>query len=509
MAERLSREWTRAEMLKAIPNVAERQELAKTDLLIWCLEYEPLIRLPNTGDIPFSPYYAQQVILKDQSRWRLENKMRQGGFSTAFACVESVHSMLYKPNPDIIVLSKSEEEAVGFLEKFYLAYDSIKGKEPNWSPLTKRNTKKGANVRGGKIKVLTSSKGSGRSFSATDLYFDEMAHTQYAKEIYEASYPTISRTGGRITIFSSPLDKQGKFYELCDGVPDNGYSFHQFEWWFVPFYNPYYKEFLQAYLAGNLKEQQHWINKAKEGEWYKQTLNAIGDLAFAREYECSFDAGGDTVFNTRQIANVFRKNWLERSWDEYGEVWRDPAYELVAGKYVRKDNGAKVEAVTFTDYGRKRDPLVAVTMDIGEYPAKVVEYKRIRPIEFDFTSVKTSLLETIQRWGSDAEHDGTGNGDVLTAFLEGWSEARIIGNSGVSQIKTNMVEKLKIACDTKAIMIPRIKQIEKEFKAYKYNDKHMVQDCVMAIMGAVNMFFEPAEDMGRVDKNFSFIGDSI
>ena len=431
-------------------------------------------------------------MLKDQSRWRVVNKMRQGGFSTTFSAVEIVHSMLYKPNPEIIVLSKSQDEAVGFLDKFYLAYESVADKEPNYSPLITRNTKNAENARGGKIRVLTSSKGSGRSFSATDLYFDEMAHTQYAKEIYESSYPTISRTGGRITPFSSPLDKQGKFYDLCENVPDNGYVGYQFEWWFVPFYNPYYKQFLEAYLKGDKKAQKIWIEKAREGEWYKQTINAIGELAFMREYECSFDAGEDSVFNTRQLSNVFRRNYLERQWEEYGEVWR-------------VDCDLSHDFVTFTDYGRKRDPLVSVTFDITEVPAKLVEYKRITPSVFNFEEMKESLIKGIQHYNSDAYHDGMGNGDVLTAFLEGWSTPVVMGDSGISKKKTNMIEKLKIACDTKAIMIPRIRQIEKEFKGYKYNDRAIVQDCVMAIGGAVNQFFEPESELPTVDSNFSYM----
>lgn len=452
-----------------------------------------MIRLPNTGDIEFEPYYAQQVVLKDQSRWRVINKMRQGGFSTTFSVVEIVHSMLYKQNPEIIVLSKSEDEAKGFLEKFYLAYDSIEEKEPNFSKLITRNAKNAENMRGGKIRVLTSSKGSGRSFSCTDLYFDEMAHTQYAKEIYESSYPTISRTGGRITVFSSPLDKQGKFFDLCEGSPDNGFNFYQFEWWHVPFYNPYYKEWLKAYLAQDRKQERIWIEKAKDGDWYKQTLSAIGDLGFLREFECSFDAGEDAVFNTRQINNVFRKNWLEREWEEYGEVWRDPACDFTH------------DFVTYTDYGRKRDPLVSVTFDISVYPAKLVEYKRITPSIFSFGEMKESLIRTIEMFESDAYHDGAGNGDVLTAYLDGWSSPVVMGDSGISKKKTNMVEKLKIACDTKAIMIPRIRQIEKEFKGYKYNDRGIVQDCVMAIGGAVDQFYEPESEVPTVDDVFSYV----
>ena len=492
MAIMLKKEWTKKDWINS-GTTEQRQEWAKTDKLAWALEYSPLIRLPNTGDIPFEPYYAQQVALKDNSEMRIFNKMRQGGFTTTFSVVEAVHDMLYADAPEIIVLSKSEDEAVNFLDKFYLAYLSVKDTEPNYSPLTTTNTKNARNARGGKIRVLTSSKGSGRSFSATKLYMDEMAHTQYASEIYKASYPTISRTGGSITLFSTPNGKEGKFYEVFDNNIDMGYSAHQFEWWFVPFYNPFYKEFIAAYLAGDKKQTEYWIEKARTGTWYKQTYAALGDLDFQQEYECNFDASEASVFTTKQLANVFVKNYLEQSFDEYGEVWRMPDIDYTH------------DFVTYTDYGRKRDPLVSMTFDYTEYPAKVVEYKRIRPSIFDFQEVKTSLLESIQRFDSDAYHDGTGNGDVLTAFLEGWSSPVVMGDTVGSRQKTNMVEKLKLACDTKAIMIPKIKQIHKEFKGYKYNDKKIVQDCVMAIGGAVDKFFEPANEIPTVDSNFSYM----
>lgn len=418
--------------------------------------------------------------------------MRQGGFTTTFAVVEAVHDFLYASAPEIICLSKSEDEAINFLDKFYLAYHSIEDKEPNFSKLTVENTKNAANKRGGRIRVLTSSKGSGRSFSATSLYMDEMAHTQYADDIYKASYPTISRTGGRLTAFSTPNGKRGKFYDLFVNADENGFSAHQFEWWFVPFYNEYYTEFIEAYLKGDKKQVNYWINRAKSGVWYRQTLASLGDLDFQQEYECNFDASSDSVFTERMLAGIFRNNWLTQDFDDYGEVFTSDKV---------KDH----DYVQYVDYGRKRDPLVSVVFDISEYPAKMVEFKRVRPSSFDFTEVKASIFRTIHKFNSECYHDGTGNGDVLTAFLEGWSTPKVFGESGLSKAKTNMIEKLKLACDTKAIVIPKLSVIVKEFKAYRYNDKKLVQDCVMAVGGAVDAFFEPSEGIIPVDSNFSYL----
>jgi len=260
----------------------------------------------------------------------------------------------------------------------------------------------------------------------------------------------------------------------------------------VPFYNEFYKEFMKAYLADDKKAVAFWINKARGGKWYKQTMAALGDLDFQQEYECNFDASTDSVFTEKMLAGIFRNNYLEHDYDDYGDVYSS---EPIAGHIY----------VQYIDYGRKRDPLVSVVFDTSEFPSRLVEFKRIRPSEFDFTEVKQSIFRSIKKFGSECFHDGTGNGDVLTAFLEGWSTPRVMGDNGISKLKTNMIEKLKIACDTKAIVIPKLSIIVKEFKAYKYNDKKLVQDCVMAIGGAVNEFFEPSEEVVPVDSGFSYL----
>lgn len=491
--KKLKTEWTPEAWAKTAGR-SQRQEWAATDPLAWVLEYQPLIRLPNVGEIPFRPCWAQQVMLRDKHDQRALNKMRQGGFSTVFSASECVHDMLYAPAPDIIVISKSEKEAKGFLKKFYLAYDSIKDKDPNWSPLIKRNTFDAENKRGGTISIFTSSKSAGRSFSASRVYFDEIAHAQYADGIYTSSYPTIRRTGGQITVFSTPNGPQGKFYEICDDYRAMGYTYHEYPWWFVPFYNSAYEQFMKAFLSGDKAGQKRAIEKGRQSQWYKQTYAALGELDFMQEYECNFDANTTTQFTRQQLNNVFVKNYLHYYPDEYGEVWRAPGYPKENHDYI-----------TYTDYGRRRDPLVTVTMDISEFPAKVVEYKRITPLVFGFDSVKKSIKETIRRFGSEAYHDGLGAGEVLTAYLDGWSEPKEYGDSPFSKPKTKMIEKLRLACDISAIVMPKITQIYKEFKGYKMPDKGLVQDCVMAIGGCVDQFFEPEEDAPHVD-DVSYVG---
>lgn len=69
----------------------------------------------------------------------------------------------------------------------------------------------------------------------TDILLDEMAHMIWAREIYVASLPVISRGTGTITVASTPLGKNTLHYEICnDRAKYRDYSRMQIFWWDCP-----------------------------------------------------------------------------------------------------------------------------------------------------------------------------------------------------------------------------------------------------------------------------------
>lgn len=464
--------------------------------LAWVLEYEPYILVPGRGELPFRPYYAQQAIIADQTGNRALNKMRQGGFTTVFSAAEAPFKMLHTSNPSLACISKSENDAKGFIEKFALAYESVKDKDPDWKPLIPLT--KVARNGNGVMKVLAAGKGSGRSISSTDVYFDEMPHATYSDDIYTSSYPTITRTGGRFTLFSTPNGRGNKFHQICSNPRDNGYSYHQYEWWFVPDYNPAYDRFIKAFFVKDAREQKAAIAEAKTGRWYKQTFSAMGEMAFAQEYECSFDASADQVFSVRQLNNMFYRNWLTEMDDEYGDTWRDLS--------VTEEMIKSHDFVTFMDFGRKRDATVIVTFGLIADKWKLVEYRRITPMGFIWEQVIGAFRQSVARFGSDAYHDGSGSGDAVTIECSDFSTAVMITDNGLSKIKSNAIANMQRASDNKAVALPRIPQIVKEFEQYRYNDKKLVQDVVMAVVCAIYKAYDPSDTFVGVDTNFSFVG---
>lgn len=464
------------------------------------MEYQPLIRLENRGDFAFEPYYSQQCWLLDDSQFRLMNKTRQSGYTTCAGAAEIPHDMIYGKNQTIIVISKSEVEALNIMEKFYLAYDSVREREPNWSDYVKKNTGYCKLANGNKFRVLTASKASGRSFTCTHLYIDEAAFVIYMRQIFEGSFPTISRCGGRMSIFSTP-ESGTKFEEMCENHEDTGFSFHQYEWWYVPDYNPYYKEFLACLLAGDNEGCKKWIHEARRGTWYRKTFAALGETSFMKEYECNFESGSGKVFTAKQLRNAFKPNYLTLDEDQYGEYY-----------YLKDGHKDYEDFCVITDYGRKRDPTVIGTFGRHKETGKwrMVQYQRIRPAIFEWGMVIEEIMKTYHQFGeADMYHDGTGSGDALTMELEGFSTPILISDVVNSRIKSNAIVNMSRSFDNEAIELPKIDQLYKEIKGYKYKDSNIVQDCVMVVMMFLMKRYTPEDSFVGIDTKFNFVGAMV
>jgi len=397
-----------------------------------------------------------------------------------------------------VVLSKSEKEAKKFHDKFYTVLRSVE--DPDKPRIDVENTLYTASSQtGSTVQTLTSSPESGRSFSATRLYFDEMAHTRYADDIYQAASPTMAVTDGRLTGFSTPKGRSNLFARMVDTPEDFGLSYFQYEWYFSPFFNPYYKQFMEAYLAKDQEQVAHWLAAAKTGDWYKSQLKKMGSLLrFQQEYECKLDADEAAVFTDRQLSKVFVRNYLPPADDGFG----------VADLFFRKACEAGHNYVAFADLGRKRDPTVIITVDLDSDPVpEVVEYRRIPPGSSDWTLIIGSIRESQSFFSSDFSHDATGLGDPISEALSDVSEPVIISNSVNSAQKYNMITNLQSAMDHAAFRAPRIPQLLDEIKKYTWNDKYLVQDSVIALAGTALKFYDTSSTFVGVDTEFSFIGD--
>lgn len=464
--------WTREKWLAKEPSEAKRRQWARELPLAWVLEYQPTILLPGKGQVPFEPWPFQQDFMSCRDRFRAINKPRQCGISTT-AAAEAAWEFDNVPGAQIVVISKDKDAAVNFHKYIYNVLYSVRHNNPKAPKLEKTNERETTNSIGSRIVSLAASKESGRSFSATHLYFDELAFVVYAEEIWQAASATLAQTNGRVTAISTPKGRANLFYRIFEQQDHMGFTVFSYAWWDVPTYNPYYDEYIAAESA---IEKAQWIEKAKTGAWYRGERPKYTDLAWRQEFEGAFDANIGSVFSTRQLEKAFHRNFLDRTDDPQGvfDIW-----------YTTEKTKTGLYA-TGIDLGRKNDPCVIITYDYSTRPAIMVDFKYIEAGRADWEMIEKAVVDHLDYWKPEALHDGTGVGDSLTDALYGLSEPYFFTKTG----KQNIIERMQHAFDFRTVRIPKIPILFREHQRYIWEDKDIIQDTVMANALAISIFHE-------------------
>lgn len=455
--------------------------------MAWVLEYQPTILFPGKGYIPYEPWPFQQAILQDRSQYRAVNKPRQCGVSTTEA-VEAAWEFDNIAGSVIVIISKDKDAAVNFHKYIYNILHSVRDRNKKAPKLLKTNERETTNDIGSRIVSLPASKETGRSFSATHMFFDEMAHAEYADDIFQAASPTLAQTNGRITAISTPKGRANLFYRIFENPKKMNFNIHQLSWWDVPTYNPYYKEYM---ASKNKNERKRWIEKAREGKWYRMQRPKYSELQWMQEFEGSFDANAGTVFSTRAIEKVFCKNYLTEREDLNGVIT-----EWYTSQ--RKENAYYVTGI---DLGRKRDATVICTYDCSSERPRMVDFKYIDGGFADWQQIEDVVREHLEFWEGDAYHDATGVGGGISDKLEGLSEPFHF----TKQSKQNMIEAMQHCFDWGACKIPKIDVLYREHQKYIWDDKNITQDTVMANGIAVQGFHDMQDTFIGVDTGVNYV----
>jgi hypothetical protein len=482
--------WTREQWIAA-GTPKQRRATARTSSLAWILEYQPKILLPGKGQIPFEPWPFQQEFLQCRERFRAINKPRQCGISTTGAA-EAAWEFDNVPGAQIVIISKDKDAAVNFHTYVRNILWSVRENNPNAPKIIKDNERVTTNSLGNKISSLAASKESGRSFSATHLYFDELAFVQYAEEIWQAASATLAQTGGRVTAISTPKGRANLFARIFESRDHMGFKTFSYAWWDVPTYNPYYEQYVAATGA---VERKQWIEKAKLGDWYRGERPKYTDLAWRQEFEGAFDANVGTVFSTRELEQAFHRNWLQEVEDPNG---------IITEHWTAPELPADCAPVVGCDLGRKNDATVLITYDSSVYPAKVVDFKYIEA-GGEWRDIIKVLREHYEKWDPVAAfHDGTGVGDVATTEIEEWSEPFFF----TKDKKQNIIEGVQHAFGKPAVRMPKIPVLFDEHRKYVWDDLHVAQDTVMANALAIHAIDETTGLILGFDPSVNYVGSA-
>ena len=160
---------------------------------------------------PFKMWKEQREALRSimDHKWNVILKARQLGFSWLVLHI-AAHMML-SPGKTIVGLSRTEEEAKELVRRLKVIFtympELVADKDylpEGWKGMVFDGTALTVKMifpdgQESKFQAFPSSPGVGRSFTVNLIILDEWAFQQFAREIWQAGFPTINRpSGGKV-----------------------------------------------------------------------------------------------------------------------------------------------------------------------------------------------------------------------------------------------------------------------------------------------------------------------
>lgn len=239
-----------------------------------------------------------------------------------------------------------------------------------------------------------------RGPSLNMVYCDEMGFIRDDEELYDAILFTISTTGGRCIVSSTPGSTDSLFYKMCND----------------PTFSNYHVTWQQALEPrGHLKpEVLDQIRKQLEGDPWR----------WQREMEAEFAEDEESFFPLKLITSVIDPQLL---------YWELP--EKVQGKML----------YVGVDFGKHHDHSVVAVFDYDPQTktASLVHLKHF-PLETDYDNVIGYVKGLADRWNKvlKVTTDATGVGDVVTSNMRKAGIENVWDVSLNVQTKTDILENL-------------------------------------------------------------------
>ena len=404
--------------------------------LDWARDQATIVH-PTHGRVPFAPYPYQAEFLRSyHAPRRIIVKARQIGFSQVFA-LEALYSAIHEPETTVLLVSRSQDLAVNLLRYCYLTYAQLRS-APS---LDKENESEMGFVNGSRIKSIPANRSTGRGFAARRVYLDEFAYADYADHIYQSIVPTLS-SGGSLTIGSTPNGIGNLFHSLY-------MSGEAFERLSVPWH---------ACPAYYTPEERESGVAPEDSAWYQRQRPAFPAQAWASEYDCDFSGSGVTVFAPDAIDRA-----------EDGAIGDAPA---VAGHYY----------LNVADIGRRADATVINTIDMTVEPYQRVCHERLERAPYPI--IQQALERRARAYPGVNVVESNGVGDPVIENTDAYIQPFITS----ARSKVQAIQALQLLLEHDRLKARWTAQERRELIGYQWDDKSLVQDCVMSLaIGALSI----------------------
>lgn len=434
--------WTTSknnfELLIAVERERRRRERTiqtKPNPATWACTEAQIVH-PARGRIAFDPYPYQSAFLDlyHEPR-RIVLKARQIGYSQVFA-LEALYAAVYEPESTILLVSRSQDLAVNLLRYCYQTHANLKTD----IPLTKQNESEMGLANGSRIKSIPANRSTGRGFAARRVYLDEFAYADYADDIYQSVSPALSQ-GGYLVIGSTPNGTGNLFHGL--------YTTGDFVRQRVPWYEcpAYYTDDERA--AGIPPEQC---------AWYLANRPQYTAQQWAAEFECDFVGSGETVFAAAALDRAEAGAW--------GEMAPQPGRRYL----------------TSVDVGRRQDATVINTFDTTAEPVQRVAHDRLERLPYPL--IQQRIEDRVRRYPGQLVIESNGVGDPLIENLAVRATAFVT----TARSKVQAIQALQLQLEQGRLKACWTPQERRELSNYAWDDRNLVQDCVMSLaIGAAMM----------------------
>lgn len=265
----------------------------------------------SKGLIPFRTYKFQKDLLGDFHDHRLNVilKSRQMGISTIVAGY-AAWMLLFHKERNVLVMATKLNTAIEIVEKVKDIIDSV----PEYikiSEIIVNNKTKLELSNGSRIQGVPTSKDAGRSQALSLLIIDEAAFVDDMEDLWTGLLPTIS-TGGRCIALSTPNGVGNWFHKT---YVDSESGLNNFKPSKLPWH----------------------IHPEYSREWFDNMTRNMSKRQIAQEFECNFNASGETVVNPDDITRIKGsiiepkyRTWVDRNYYIWKEYQQDGSYLLAA-----------------------------------------------------------------------------------------------------------------------------------------------------------------------------------
>jgi phage FluMu gp28-like protein len=265
----------------------------------------------SKGLIPFRTFKFQKELLNDfhDHRYNVILKSRQMGISTIVSGYIA-WMLLFHKERNVLVMATKLNTAIEIVEKVKDIIDSV----PAYikiAEITINNKTKLELSNGSKIQGVPTSKDAGRSQALSLLVLDEAAHVEDMDDLWTGLLPTVS-TGGRCIALSTPNGVGNWFHKTYVDAESgqNNFKPTKLPWHMHPEYTQ---------------------------EWFDNMTRNMSKRQIAQEFECNFNASGETVMHAEDITKLKKlivepkhRTWIDRNYHIWKEYEPNGSYLLSA-----------------------------------------------------------------------------------------------------------------------------------------------------------------------------------